>query len=344
MKKAIDKRILLAAAAVVVLIALLLVLPMPGSSEGTDGDKLVVAVSIVPQAGFVEAIGGDRVQVVVMLPPGYSAHSYIEDPHLMGQLSRAQVYFKVGTPIEFELMGLDKLRAQNPNMRLVDCSEGIQIIEMGEHVCDHDHDHEDHHKDDHDHQHDDDGEHHHDDDEHHNDHEHEHEHDHDHVHTGRDPHIWLSVSNAKVMVQNICAALVEVDPDNGAYYEQNCADYLAELRQLDDEIKDALADVENGRFIVYHPAWGYFAHDYDLIQMAVERGGTEPGGQDMERLIDEAREHDIRVVFVSPQYHTKKPETIAREIGGEVVIIDPLAKDFIDNMLDVAYKMKGAMQ
>ncbi len=331
MTKGIDRRMLLLAAGVVVFVVLLLVLPVPGTPEATDGDRLVVAVSIVPQAGFVEAIGGEKVDVLVMVPPGASPHTYEVTPAQMVKLSRAAMYVKVGSPIEFELVSMDKLKAANANMRVVDCSRGIHLLEMGEHICDHNHDH------DHGHEH-----------SHDQDHEHEYDHDrdddHDHVHTGPDPHIWLSVRNAKIMVQNICAGLAEVDPENRAYYEQNCADYLLELSQLDGEIRDALAEVENRRFIVYHPAWGYFAHDYDLVQMAVEQGGTEPDGQYKARLIDEAREHEIRVVFLSPQYRTREAESIAREIGGEVVIIDPLAKDFIENMHEVALAMKEAMQ
>jgi len=311
MKKAVDKRILLAAAGVVILVVLFLVLPLPGSSEGTDGDRLVVAVSIVPQAGFVEAIGGDKVEVVVMVPPGASPHTYEVTPAQMVKLSEAKMYARVGSPVEFELTSMGRLIAANPNMLVIDCSEGIQLLDMHDHDNDHDNDHDD---------------------------------EHDHKHAGPDPHIWLSVRNAMTMVQNICAGLVEVDPDNRAYYEQNCAEYLEELRELDNEIAEILSGVQNRRFIVFHPAWGYFAHDYDLIQIAVEKGGKEPDIEYQIRLIEEAREHEIRVVFVSPQFSIKSAEVIAGEIGGQVVRIDPLAKDFIANMRAVASAMREAMQ
>lgn len=309
MKNLVDKRIMLAVAGVVLLIVLFLVLPLPGSPEGTDGNRLIVAVSIVPQAGFVEAVGGDRVEVVVMVPPGASPHTYEVTPAQMAKLSEAKMYAKVGSPVEFELTSLNKLIAANPDMLVVDCSQGIQLLGMH----DHEHDRED-------------------------------EHDHDHDHTGKDPHIWLSVRNAMVMAEDICAGLVEVDRINRAYYEQNCADYLEQLRELDSEITEILSGVQNRSFIVFHPAWGYFAHDYDLVQIAVEKGGKEPDFQYRMRLIEEAKEHDIRVIFLSPQYPVRSADVIAGEIGGRVVLIDPLAKDFIDNMRDVASAMKEAMQ
>ena len=307
MKKAVDKRVFLVAAGTMALIVLLVVLPVPGTSHETDSDKLVVAVTIVPQAGLVEAIGGDKVKVLVMVPPGASPHTYEVTHEQMTTLSRAKMYVKVGSGVEFELAWMDKLIAVNVSMRVVDCSEGIRVLEMDE-------DH------------------------------HDHDHEHDHGRTGLDPHIWLSVRNAMIMAQNICAGLVQVDPANRPYYEENRTDYLEQLAKLDSEITESLSEVENRRFIVFHPAWGYFARDYKLIQIAVEQDGKEPHAQYQGRLIEEAREHDIRVVFLSPQYPTKSAEVISREIGGRVVIIDPLAKDFIGNMRAVASAMKEAMQ
>ena len=161
---------------------------------------------------------------------------------------------------------------------------------------------------------------------------------------GLDPHIWLSVKNAKIMVQNICDGLAQVDGANKDYYEENCADYLEELTKLDNEIEAGLSGVRNRSFIVFHPAFGYFARDYNLTQIGVEQEGKEPDADYIVRLIKEAREQDIRVVFVSPQYSAKSAESIAKEIGGQAVIIDPLAREFIDNMRAVESAMKQAMQ
>jgi zinc transport system substrate-binding protein len=160
---------------------------------------------------------------------------------------------------------------------------------------------------------------------------------------GLDPHIWLSVKNAKIMVRNICDGLVQVDAANKAYYEENCATYLEKLTELDNALAADLSGVGNRSFIVFHPAFGYFARDYNLTQIGVEQEGKEPDADYIVRLIKEAKEQDIRVVFVSPQYSTKSAEVIAREIGGKVVIIDPLAKDFIENMRAIESAMKQAM-
>ena len=287
-------------------------------------DVTVVAVTILPQAGFVEAVGGDRVEVVVMVPPGASPHTYEVTPDQMVLLSRASMYAKVGSGVEFELAWLDRLLAVNRDMLVVDCSQGIEFVDT-DYACDHDHEH-----DDHAHGHND----------HHNDHHDDHHdhgaHDHDHHHGGIDPHIWLSVSNARVMVSHICEGLVQVDPENEDFYRANCVAYIDELLQLDEEISSALQGLANRSFIVYHPAFGYFARDYGLVQIAVERDGNEPDAAYMIRLIDEARDRGIRVIFAAPQFSTRNAEVIAEEIGGEVVLMDPLAKDYIQNLQSVA--------
>jgi zinc transport system substrate-binding protein len=161
---------------------------------------------------------------------------------------------------------------------------------------------------------------------------------------GMDPHIWLSVKNAKIMVQNICDGLVQVDPANKDYYEKNCADYLDKLTQLDSELAADLSGLTNRSFIVYHPAFGYFARDYNLTQIGVEQEGKEPDADYIVRLIEEAKADDIHVIFISPEFSTKSADIIAREIDGQVVVIDPLAEDFISNLRAIGSAMKQAMQ
>lgn len=161
---------------------------------------------------------------------------------------------------------------------------------------------------------------------------------------GIDPHIWTSLKNVKIMVSNICDGLTTVDPANSAYYRGNRDAYIAKLAALDDEITATLKDAVNRTFIVYHPAWGYFAHDYRLEQVGIEREGREPQAAYMARLIKEARDKDIKVIFVSPEFSTKNAEVIANEIGGRVVVIDPLAQDYLDNMRRVSAAFKEALK
>ncbi|MDK2973776.1 MAG: zinc transport system substrate-binding protein [Methanofollis sp.] len=159
---------------------------------------------------------------------------------------------------------------------------------------------------------------------------------------GTDPHVWLSVRNAEVMVENICAGLVEIDPDDAAYFEANRDRYLDDLRTLDTGIAASLEDRKGERIMVYHPSWAYFARDYGLVQIPIEDEGKEPGPQGIERLIMQAEADNITVVFASPEYSTKSARVIADAIGGRVALVSPLEANYTENMKHVAAAFGGA--
>ena len=153
---------------------------------------------------------------------------------------------------------------------------------------------------------------------------------------GNDPHIWLSPALARIQVEHISDALIEIDPDNSEYYSRNKEDYLKDLSDLDEDIRNNLSEIKNRKFMVYHPAWGYFARDYQLEQVPIEIEGKEPSASDLMRLTDTARANNITAVFAAPQFNSESAEVIADEIGGTVVFIDPLAKDYTANMRAVS--------
>ena len=151
-------------------------------------------------------------------------------------------------------------------------------------------------------------------------------------HGGLDPHIWMSPLNTVIMVQNIYNGLVQVDPEGRTYYGQNRDAYLAKLTQLDRDIRKGLSRVTNRTFMVYHPAFGYFGREYGLTMLAVEEEGKEPAPASLARLIEQAREYDVKVIFASPQFNPQSARVIADAIDGRVVFIDPLAREYMMNM------------
>jgi zinc transport system substrate-binding protein len=161
---------------------------------------------------------------------------------------------------------------------------------------------------------------------------------------GADPHIWLSPRNAEIMVENICDGLIQIDPQNREYYIQNENEYLAKLEKLDTDISGNLTGITNRWFIVFHPAWTYFAADYNLTQVAIEIEGKTPSPKDIADVVQEAKEHNIKVIFASPEFDVKSAQTIAEAIDGTVVRIDPLARDYIDNMYQVLNELVQGME
>jgi len=147
-----------------------------------------------------------------------------------------------------------------------------------------------------------------------------------------DPHIWVSLRNAAKQVNNICTGLIQVDPENSDYYTKNRDEYLEKLTALDGELNQTFAAKADRTFIVYHPAWTYFARDYNLIQVPLLENEKEPGPQYLAGIIDLARENNITTIFVEPQYNPKSAEVIAREMKANIEVLDPLAQNYLENM------------
>lgn len=290
------------------------------SSISIASDRLTTFVTIEPQRYFVQQIGGELVDIKVMVPNGADAHTYEPKPRQMVSLSGARLYFTTG--IEFEEAHLDKIISSNPNLKVIHTDKGIEKIPMAAHHHEGDgHDHEKA--------------------EHHEDKAGEDEH---HEHHGLDPHIWLSPSLVKIQAETIMKALKETDPANKGQYEANYFNFIKEIDQLDMELKSVFREKSGMKFIVFHPAWGYFAKDYGLEQVSVEIEGKEPKPAQLKELIEHAREKNIKVIFAQPQFSVKSAEVIAKEIGGQVIFTDPMAFDWLENLREVAEKFKAALK
>ncbi len=273
--------------------------------EATEA-QLEVMVSIPLQKYFVERIGGDRVNVNILLPSGASPATYEPKPQQLQSLSNADAYVRIHVP--FENAWWERISSANSDLQVIDLTQDINRMPM---AFDHHHHH---------------GE------------EGEHGHDEAEAETGAnpDPHIWLSPPLVKEQAQTIYNALVELDPQNQPRYQENLTAFIAEIEQLNQDIEASLANIEDRTFMVFHPAWGYFADAYDLEMIPIEVGGNEPSAAEMSLLIKEAEAEDIEVIFAQPQFSTRSAKTIANEISGEVILIDPLAEDWLSNMRKVS--------
>ncbi|MBI2868327.1 MAG: zinc ABC transporter substrate-binding protein [Chloroflexi bacterium] len=163
-------------------------------------------------------------------------------------------------------------------------------------------------------------------------------------HGAVDPHVWSSPLSASIIVQNIHDGLVQIDPANAGEYARNRDAYQEELTELDAYARQSFSSLARRVFLVYHPAWGYVARDYGLTELAIEEGGKEPTAARLVQVVAQARQLGIEVVFVSPEFSTRSAEVVARDIGGRVEVLDPLARDYVDNMRQVINRLAGAMR
>ncbi|GAH08091.1 unnamed protein product, partial [marine sediment metagenome] len=164
----------------------------------------------------------------------------------------------------------------------------------------------------------------------------------DSVRRDEDPHIWLDPTLAAEIAKTIRNYLIRTDEANSDDYRRNTEQLLDELEQLDTHIRNIFSPVSTRRFLVFHPAWGYFAEAYGLEQLVVEHEGKEPGPHALSRLVELARRKNIRTVFVQKQISSQMANTLATEIDGRVVVLDPLAADYFGNLMKVARAIADA--
>ena len=280
---------------------IVLVLLILFACKKNSGER-IITVSILPQKYFVERIVGDKFKINVMVGPGREPHDYEPLPGQMIDLSESQLYFSIGVP--FEKSWLKKIQDVNPEMKIIPTENGITLRNFESDTV------------------------------------HEDENSNElHEHEGSDPHIWLSPKLVKIQSENIYNAVVSVDPDNEKLYKKNLDEFFADLDNLSKNINEAFSKLETKEFMVFHPAWGYFADEFGLKQIPVETEGKDPTPKQLAHIINEAKEKKIKVIFVQEQFSTKSANAIAKEINGSVITIDPLSKDYINNLENIAKKI-----
>jgi len=165
-------------------------------------------------------------------------------------------------------------------------------------------------------------------------------------HAGGDPHVWVAPSTVRVAARNIAAALRKADPGHAAEYAANLRAFEAEIDALDRDIRERLGSSSAGagrrKFMVYHPSWGYFAHEYGLEQIAIEAEGKEPSAQRLIQLIDRGRAENVKVIFVQGGFPRKSAQVIADAVGGRVLTADPQERDWAANLRRVATELGEA--
>ena len=256
-----------------------------------------------PVAWIAQEIGGKHQSAVSLLPEGRSPHDYAPGPSVLRRASGAKLFLSCGMPFE-------KSAEKSLKCQIVDVTKGIDRIMFDTAGNIHDHSSC--------------GGHHH----------------HDGTSCsadGSDPHVWLSCENACRIAENIAEAFSKTDPANAEVYKKNLAAFKKRFEQLKKETAEKLAPYAGKTFFVYHPAFGYFAKEYNLKQQSVELGGREVSAARLAEVIKMAKASQAKVIFTQKEFNPRNSEVLARETNSKCVEMDALAFDIeklIRNMAD----------
>jgi len=281
------------------LLSLMLIVTSCGSPSVKDGGR-VITVSIPPFAYFVEAVAGDDFKVNVMLPPGADHHIWEPLPAQINALAGSEAFI-INGQLGFEQAWMGRFREINPDMKILDLSANIDLIELsGTDEEDDKGGHEGHH------------------------------------HGGPDPHYWMSPLSAYVIAEDVKNFLTELNPVSAQKYEAGLKSLQEKIALVDSTLREGLSEAGSATFMIYHPALEYMAHDYGLEQISFEDEGKSPSPARMKELIDIARDKGISVIFIQAEYDLRNAESLADETGARLVVINPMNRDWPAAVLEVA--------
>lgn len=288
------------------ILTILTAIAITSCTSNTKTEVKEISVTIEPQKYFLEQIVGNKYAVNCITPSGSNPESFDATPSQMMALGNSTLYFKVGyLPIEDILIG--KTASNNPILKIIDSSEGIEVI--GEAHVHHNHSNPD---------------------------EHEHGAGCNHGHAAGDPHIWSSVTTARIMAKNMYNTMLLTDSTNAKFYTESFNNLNNKFSQTDSIIRSYIDKAPSKSFIIYHPALSYYSQDYGLNQLSIESEGKSPSPMRLKELIDQAKTENVKVVFIQQEFDTKNAETIAKEIGAAIVPINLLAYNWHDEMIKIA--------
>lgn len=282
---------------------LLVCLMLLGAAQSFAQPGITVGVSILPQKYFVERIAGNKARVFVMVDAGHNPVTYEPKPKQIMQLQEAKLFFLIGVP--FEARWAATITKANSQLKVIPLpqnlatrfmSESIKFSDVSSEVL------------------------------------HSGAHEHTHTSSMMDPHVWLNPILVKQIAARMLSAIIAVDSVNRDYYELNYQHFIDDLEELDSYIRDQLSKVTSRSFMVFHPSWGYYADEYGLKQVPIELEGKQPRAKSLSQLISLAQQNNIKAVFVQKQFSVRDAKTIADQIGARIVVVDPLAEDYIENL------------
>lgn len=251
-------------------------------------EKITVFASFYPYYEFTKNVVGGKADVKQYLPPGIEAHDWEPRAGEIQALQNADVFVYNGLGMEPFVKNIIE-SGDFEHIVFVKASKDVNLLESEE-ISDEDTD---------------------------EGHENEFEY---------DPHIWLDPILVKQQVNNIRDGLVQADPINAQYYEENAKAYNAKLDALDAKIRSELVNCKKDTVVPFHQAFTYFGERYGLKIFSI--GGIAPKAEastsEIAEFIDFVKDNDIKVIFAEELVDPRLAEVIANEAGAQVLIFSPI--------------------
>ncbi len=305
-------------------ISLLLLLSACSARQAAPVEKMRVAASFYPLAFLAEQIGGEHVTVAQITPAGVEPHDYEPSPQQIAAVHDAKVFLFNGAGVD---PWAEKVRGELSQKPIV-------VVEMVDHFTLLEGGHDEHEEEE--------GE--------------EHVEEEEHEGEANDPHIWLDPVNMKQEALLVRDALIQADSANAETYRQNADALVAQLDTLHASFQSGLANCSVRQAVVSHNAFRYLANRYkfETLALAGLSPEEEPSPQKMAEIAGIVKEKSIKYIFFETLVSPKLSETIAREVGAESLVLNPIegltaddttkGNDYLSVMQQNLENLRTAMQ
>jgi len=233
---------------------------------------------------LTEEIGGDKVSIESVIPEGSEPHDFDIKAKDMKAIEEADIFIYNGAGMESWIKDVEAA-ISGKELIVVEASKGVELINADE-----------------------------EDEEDEEDGEHE-----GHNHSGKDPHTWLGLSEAKIQGENIKNALVEKDAKNKEYYEENLKKFNEKIDSIIKEYNPKFKELANKNFVTGHATFGYLCRDFGLTQKSIEGvfAEGEPSPKELQNLMEYCKANNIKTIFVEELISTQLSDTLAKEVGAQ---------------------------
>ncbi len=269
------------------------------SGPHTSGKPFVVT-SIPPYVSLVHAIVGDTMTVASALGESFDPHTTEITPSQMKKVQNANLFIGVGEAYESKLVRAINRGAGAVSVLELDKKVSLLSFSQDADVVDACHDINLHSKD------------------------------------SKDLHIWLAPQILIPQVSAMVEVLSNLNPDSASQYNENGKALIKKIKEIDQNLQDELRLFQKKAIIVSHPALGYFCHEYNMTQIAVECEGKEPLARDATNILRLAKNSDVVCVFTAPQFNNRGAKLIAEKLNLRVESFDPLAPDPLETIQQIA--------
>ena len=270
--------------------------------------KPTIVTTFYPIHEITKQITQNTANVKILIPSGTEPHSFEPTPKQIIELSNSDIFITMGGMFhKIE----EKITQSNTKIKIIQSTKTIEQKEP-EHT------------------------------------EHSQE-NHNQENIEFDPHIWLSIQNMKKMTNQISEELIKTYPQNKELYKTNTQNYLQKLEQLENKYKTQLNSCKKHTILVNHKAFSYLAHEYNFTQLSISgfNPESEPSPKTLKKVIDTAKQNNLKYIFSEGQMDPKVSKTLATEIGGQILELNPILKNennYIEQMENNLKNLKTGLE